>query len=69
MSTHKNHEHMQMIKNAIKDSTHLSDDEKSDTIKHLEEWIVEDKAEGLFYEELITIASGMKEVLSELGLK
>jgi phage-related protein len=69
MSTHKRNEHIQRIKSAVKDTVHLDENEKTETIKHLEEWIVEDKAEGLLYEELEAIASGIKEVLSELGLK
>lgn len=69
MSTHKHDEHIQKIKSAVKETKHLNENEKSETIKRLEEWILEDKAEGLFYEELMSVASGMKEVLSELGLK
>jgi hypothetical protein len=69
VSTHKHDEHIQRIKSAVKETKHLNENEKSETIKRLEEWILEDKAEGIFYEELVTLANGMKEVLSELGLK
>lgn len=65
----KKHENLEKIKNAIKESEHLSEDEKTQSVKHLEEWVVEDKAEGLLYEELIEIASGIKEIFSELGIK
>jgi hypothetical protein len=69
MSAHKHHEHVQRIKNAIKDSDDLNQSEKSETMKHIDEWILEDKAEGLFYSELIKIAKGIKPILEELGLK
>ena len=65
----KKHENLEKIKNAIKESEHLSEDEKTQSVKHLEEWVLEDKAEGLLYEELVEIASGIKEVFSELGIK
>lgn len=65
----KKHENLEKIKNAIKDSEHLNESEKSQTVKHLEEWVTEDKAEGILYEELIEIASGIKMVFSELGIK
>jgi len=69
MSTHKHHEHMEKIKNAIKGSDTMTQSEKSETMKHINEWIIEDKAEGLFYSELMKIAKGVKPILEELGLK
>ncbi len=68
MSSHKDHRHLEKIKNAVKSSEVLSEDKKSETIKHLEEWIAEDKAEGILYEELIEIAAEIKPMLAELGL-
>ncbi len=68
MSSHKDHSHLEKIKNAVTGSDVLSENEKSETIKHLEEWIAEDKAEGILYEELIEIAAGIKPMLAELGL-
>ena len=67
MSAHKNHSHLEKIKNAVDEAEHLSEDEKSETIKRLDEWILEDKAEGLFYEELMEITQGMKSILKDLG--
>lgn len=67
MSSHKHQEKLENIKNAIKVSGELSEDEKSQTIKHLDEWILEDKAEGVFYEELVSLASGVRPILKELG--
>lgn len=68
MSSHKHHEHIQKIKEEVQKTSHLSEDEKSDTIKRLEEWVAEDKAEGLLYEELLEISQGIKPILAELGL-
>ena len=67
MSSHKNHSHLEQIKEAIDKANHLNEDEKSETIKRIDEWIVEDKAEGIFYEELLNITQGMKSILKDLG--
>ena len=67
MSTHKNHENLEKIKDAVKDAQHLNENEKSETIQRLDEWIMEDKADGLFYEELLDITQGMKSILKDLG--
>lgn len=69
MSSHKHHEQLQTIKEAIKTSNNLSDNEKTESIKQIEEWVLEDKAEGLFFEELIKISDNIKPLLSELGIK
>ncbi len=68
MSSHKNHEHIQKIKEEVQKAPHLSEQEKSDTVKRLEEWVAEDKAEGMLYEELFEISQGIKPILVELGL-
>jgi len=68
MSSHKNHEHLERIKEAVNKTEILSEDEKSQTIQRLDEWILEDKAEGIIYEELIELANGIKPLLAELGL-
>ena len=68
MSSHKHKEHLSKIKDAVASSKELSEDEKTNTIKHIDEWIVEDKAEGIFLEELVELASGVRPILVELGL-
>jgi len=67
MSSHKNHENLEKIKNAVASAEHLNENEKSETIQRIDEWIMEDKAEGLFYEELLEITQGMKSILKDLG--
>ena len=68
MSSHKDHSHLQKIKNEVKRAKNLSEDEKSETIKRIEEWVAEDKADGILYKELIEISQGIKPILAELGL-
>ncbi|MDD2357699.1 MAG: hypothetical protein PHX13_07300 [Thiovulaceae bacterium] len=68
MSSHKHHEHIQRIKSEVEKASQLSEIEKSETIKRLEEWVTEDKAEGILYEELLEITQGIKPILAELGL-
>ena len=68
MSSHKHHEHIEKIKEAVTNTETLNASEKTETIKRLEEWIAEDKAEGIIYEELIELAAGIKPLLAELGL-
>jgi hypothetical protein len=68
MSSHKNHEHIERIKEAVHKTEILNENEKSQTIQRLDEWIAEDKAEGIIYEELIELVNGIKPLLAELGL-
>ncbi len=68
MSSHKHHEHLERIKEAVTKTDTLNATEKSETMKRLEEWIAEDKAEGIIYEELIELAAEIKPLLAELGL-
>jgi hypothetical protein len=68
MSSHKNHEKLSQIKDAVVKSQELSENEKTNTLKHIDEWLLEDKAEGIFLEELVELASGVRPILVELGL-
>lgn len=68
MSSHKDHSHLEKIKEAVTNSELLSESEKSQTMQHIDEWILEDKADGTLYQELIEMANGIKPLLAELGL-
>ena len=68
MASHKNHEQLEKIKEAIKNSTVLTQEEKSNSLKHIEEWIAEDKASGTLYKELTNITAKLEPLLAELGL-
>ncbi len=69
MSSHKNHEHLTTIKDAVKETTSLNEDEKSQSIKTIEEWILEEKASGTLKQELLKISLYFEELFSELGIK
>ena len=69
MSSHKNKEHLMSIKEAVDKTNSLSDEQKSDSVKRLEEWILEDRAVGTIKEELLDINVYFKELFSELGFK
>jgi hypothetical protein len=66
MSSHKHH--IEKIKNAIKVAP-LSEAEKSDSMKMLEEWVLEDKAFGTLKNELLDISIYFETLFGELGLK
>jgi len=61
-------EKIEEIKIAIVESDILSENEKSQSMKHLEEWIVEDRAFGLIYDELLEVNVIFQEIFKELGL-
>ncbi len=65
--SNKRIEHLERIKEAIKNSD-LSEEEKSSSFKHIEEWYAEDKAFGTLYEKLAEISPKIEALLEELGL-
>ena len=66
MGHHK--ENIAKIKEALPNTKHLNEEEKSNTMKHIEEWIAEDKADNLFMEKLMETSANIKPFLAELGL-
>lgn len=69
MPSHKHHEHLAKIKENIANSELLSEQEKSDGVKKVEEWIAEDKGFGLLYDELVKLSAKFEPILKELGLE
>jgi len=67
MST-SNLKHLERIKENIDKSHDLSEEEKSNSMKHIEEWYAEDKAWGTFLNELAEISPKIKTILADLGL-
>ena len=63
----KKTEELETIRNHIEKS-HLSEEEKSSSFKHIEEWYAEDKAFGALYEKLAEVSPAVKGLLAELGL-
>ncbi len=68
MSAHKHREHLQRIKEAVSKSDKLDENQKSDSVKRIEEWVEEDKAFGLLKEELLNISEYFEVLFAELGL-
>ena len=56
------------LKEVIEKSDKLSAEEKTQSVKHIEEWITEDRAFGLIYDELVEVNEVFKEIFKDLGL-
>jgi hypothetical protein len=67
MSSHKHREKLEQIKEAIA-GAELSEEEKSNAWKHIEEWYAEDRAFGTLYEKLAEVSPRIEVLLAELGL-
>jgi hypothetical protein len=65
--SNKHAEHLERIKDAIT-KAELSEEEKSNAWKHIEEWYAEDKAFGTLYEKLAEISPRIEALLAEMGL-
>jgi len=63
-----NLKHLEKIKDSIDRSETLSEEEKSDSVKRIEEWYREDMASGTFMKELSELSPTIKALLAELGL-
>lgn len=68
MSAHKHKEHLEKIKDAVVNSDKLDENQKSDSVKRIEEWVEEDKAFGTLKEELLNISEFFEILFAELGL-
>jgi len=68
MSSHKKKEHLERIKEAVIHSNELNEEQKSQTVQRIEEWLVEDKAFGTLLEELLEISEYFETLFAELGL-
>ena len=63
-----NLKHLEKIKDTIDKSNILTEEEKSDSMKRIEEWYREDRAWGTFIKELSEVSPAVKALLAELGL-
>jgi len=68
MSAHKHREHLEKIKDAVSKTDKLDENQKSDSVKRIEEWIAEDKAFGTLKEELLNVSEYFEILFAELGL-
>ncbi len=67
MSKNKKIEQLNKIKEHI-NNLELSEDEKSNSYKHIEQWYEEDKAFGELYSKLAKISPKIEALLVEIGL-
>jgi DNA phosphorothioation-dependent restriction protein DptG len=63
-----NLKHLERIKEHIDKSNELSEEEKSNAWRHIEEWYAEDQAWGTFINKLAQISPRIEAILAELGL-
>ncbi|MBT8349018.1 MAG: hypothetical protein HKP62_06210 [Sulfurovum sp.] len=63
-----NLKHLEKIKDSIDRSETLTEEEKTDSVKRIEEWYREDMASGTFIQELSELSPTIKALLAELGL-
>jgi hypothetical protein len=68
MPHHKHHEKLEKLKEAIRNSDKLTEEEKSNALAHIEEWYEEDKAFGLLIETLVEKFAALEPIFAELGL-
>ena len=61
-------ERFKEIRGHIESSSKLTEEEKSNTLKHIEEWYAEDQAFGTLYQQLAEISPKVEALLQELGL-
>ena len=61
-------EKLEQVKEHIKNHKNMSEEEKSNTIKKIDEWLLEDKADGTIVAELTEISKKIVPILEEIGL-
>ncbi len=59
---------LEELKQKVKNHKDLEESEKTNTIKKIDEWLLEDKAEGTFANELMQISKKITPILEEIGL-
>ncbi|RUM67706.1 MAG: hypothetical protein DSZ06_00635 [Sulfurospirillum sp.] len=59
--------HLEKVSDAIKNAQ-LSEDEKSEAYKKIEEWYQEDRGMDLLATQLINISAKIEPILKEIGL-
>ena len=59
---------LEKLKEHIKNHKDLDESEKTNTIKKIDEWLLEDKADGIIIGELTEISKKIVPLLEEIGL-
>ena len=63
------HKHIEKIKESIHKTSKLDAAQKSESMKRVEEWVLEDRAFGTLKDELTKVSIFFEELFSELGIK
>lgn len=66
---HKVQQHLEKIKEDISNTDMLDESQKTDSVKRIEEWIVEDKAFGTLKNELMEMSVFFEKLFAELGIE
>jgi hypothetical protein len=61
-------EKLKQVKEHIKNHKSMSEEEKLNSVKKIDEWFLEDKADGTIVAELIQISKNITPILEEIGL-
>ena len=61
-------EKLKQVKEHIKNHKSMSEEEKSNTLRKIDEWLLEDKADGTIVAELTQISKKIIPILEEIGL-
>ena len=69
MSAQKLKAYLEQIKEEVNKTDMLSEEQKSDSVKRIEEWVLEDKAFGTLKNELIEMSVFFEKLFAELGLE
>jgi hypothetical protein len=59
---------LEVVKAKIETNRDLNEEERSQTMKKIDEWILEDKADGTIVAELTEISKRVVPILEEVGL-
>lgn len=68
MSSHKLKAHLEKIKDEVNKTDMLTDEQKADSVKRIEEWVMEDRAFGTLKDELMQMSVFFEKLFAELGL-
>ncbi|QOP41083.1 hypothetical protein FJR03_04735 [Sulfurimonas marina] len=69
MMSHKLKDHLEKIKDEVSKTDMLDESQKADSVKRIEEWVIEDKAFGTLKNELTEMSIFFEKLFAELGIE
>ncbi|WP_304543279.1 hypothetical protein [Sulfurimonas microaerophilic] len=67
--SHKLKDHLEKIKEEVSKTDLLNESQKTDSVKRIEEWVLEDKAFGTLKNELTEMSIFFEKLFAELGIE